>query len=96
MNQRVTHKLPYKLEFVETEESLHAGQALDPEREIQEPDILDPSCDRLYPYTECVKMKNVQIGTNRMSARNCKEKIAKVDARSPELPPGAKEEKTNE
>jgi hypothetical protein len=57
--QRVTHKLPYKLELVETEEPLHAGQALDPEREIQESDIFDSDCDRrLYRepvyIAECV------------------------------------------
>lgn len=40
LTRRITHKLPYNVEFVETDDPLHAGQALDPEREMQELDML--------------------------------------------------------
>lgn len=41
--RRITHKLPYNVELVDTDDPLHAGQALDPEREIQELDMLGSS-----------------------------------------------------
>lgn len=39
--ERITHKLPCNKEFVETDDPSQAGQALDPEREIQEPAMLE-------------------------------------------------------
>lgn len=75
--RRMTHKLPYNVELVETDDPLHAGQALDPEREIQELDMLGSSGvyirrSRERSIAECVNEDN-QNETNRMSVRNCRQ-----------------------
>jgi hypothetical protein len=46
----LTHKLPYRLELVEMDELAQAGQALDPEREIQESDMVGRETRKLSPW----------------------------------------------
>lgn len=70
----LTHKLPYRLELVEMDELAQAGQALDPEREIQESDMsgakLESCCPDIeeasqvdMPWNVSIAIGNVQFGT---------------------------------
>jgi hypothetical protein len=95
----LTHKLPYRLELVEMDELAQAGQALDPEREIQESDMsgakLESCCPGIEEASQADMPWNVSICDRECSIRHDwrvkEEKL--VDPRPPLLPQARKKKR---